>query len=76
MPAFRLVVWKAGVFAELPVPPVAFELDLGNTEVTDAGLKELAGLKSLQALVLSDTSVTDTGLKELQEALPSCQIIT
>ena len=40
-------------------------LSLSNSEVTDAGLKELAGLKSLQTLDLSGTEVTDAGLKEL-----------
>ena len=42
-------------------------VDLTNTKVTDAGLKELelAGLKSLQTLSLSGTGVTDAGLKEL-----------
>ena len=33
--------------------------------MTDAGLKELAGLKNLQSLNLDDTKVTDAGLKEL-----------
>jgi internalin A len=33
--------------------------------VTDAGLKELAGLKGLTRLSLSRTGVTDAGLKEL-----------
>jgi Ricin-type beta-trefoil lectin domain-like/Leucine Rich repeat len=33
--------------------------------VTDAGLKELAGLKGLQQLYLGGTEVTDAGLKEL-----------
>ena len=33
--------------------------------MTDAGLKELAGLKSLQTLNLYGTQVTDAGLKEL-----------
>ena len=36
-----------------------------HAEVTDAGLKELAGLKSLQSLHLGNTKVTDAGLKEL-----------
>ena len=36
--------------------------------MTDAGLKELAGLKSLQTLNLNDTQVTDAGLKELGRA--------
>jgi hypothetical protein len=33
--------------------------------VTDAHLKHLAGLKSLQTLDLSNTQVTDRGMKEL-----------
>jgi hypothetical protein len=43
--------------------------------VTDAGLKQLAGLKSLQWLNLRGTQVTAAGVKKLQEALPGCQII-
>ena len=33
--------------------------------MTDAGLKELVGLKSLQALALHRTQVTDVPMKEL-----------
>jgi hypothetical protein len=40
-------------------------LDLSYTNVTDAGLKELAGLKSLQTLDLGSTHVTGAGLREL-----------
>ncbi len=42
-------------------------VDLTNTKVTDARLKELelAGLKSLQTLSLSGTGVTDAVLIEL-----------
>ena len=36
-------------------------------DVTDARLKELAGLKSLTILNLGGTKVTDAGLKELTE---------
>ncbi len=53
------------LLVKLPIPATAFGLDLSETEVTDAGLKELAGLKSLQTLNLSYTLVTDAGLKEL-----------
>ena len=67
MPAFRFSPWKKGVLAKLPDPGVAFELDLGHTRVMDAGLKELSGLKSLQALNLYRTLITDAGLKELAE---------
>ena len=40
-------------------------LDLTSTNVTDAGLKHLAGLKQLQKLVLNSTMVTDAGLKHV-----------
>ena len=40
-------------------------LDLSFTKITDAGIKELTGLKQLERLDLSDTRVTDAGLKEL-----------
>ena len=36
-----------------------------NTKVTDAGLKELAGLNNLQTLELAFTGVSDAGLKHL-----------
>jgi internalin A len=49
-------------------------LDLSHTPVTDAGLKELAGLKNLTALDLSRTQVTRGGVAELQKALPKCHI--
>jgi hypothetical protein len=38
---------------------------LGGTRATDADLKELAGLRHLQALYLEGTAVTDAGLKRL-----------
>ena len=40
-------------------------LKLSYTLVTDAGLKELAGLKGLTTLNLGAPNVTDAGLKEL-----------
>ncbi len=40
-------------------------LNLSDTQVTDIGVKDLAGLKNLQVLVLARTRVTDAGLKEL-----------
>src|SRR5947207_9619564 len=45
LPAFRFSTWKEGLLAELPAPATAFGLSLGFTVGTDAGLKELAGLK-------------------------------
>lgn len=65
LPAFRFKTWKPGVLAKLPVPAAAFGLDLGNTEVGDAGLTEVAGLANLQIISLNDTQLTDLGLKEL-----------
>jgi Leucine-rich repeat (LRR) protein len=47
-----------------PIIVVSFANTKGRN-VTDAGLKELARLKSLQTLFLSETNVTDTGMKEL-----------
>ena len=51
---------------KLPGRPVV-EVDLGKTEVTDAGLKDLKELKGLRTLNLSRTKITDTGLKDLKE---------
>ena len=65
LPAFRFLHWHGGRVEQLPVPELPFGLDLSDTRVTDAGLKELAGKKSLQLLSLHDTPVTDAGLKEL-----------
>ena len=39
-------------------------LDLGDTQITDAGLVHLKGLASLQELSLDGTKVTDAGLNE------------
>ena len=42
-------------------------LDLSTTEVTNAGLKELKGLKNLQVLNLGSRNVTDAGLNDLKD---------
>src|SRR5262245_57180396 len=55
VPAFQFFPWKEGVLAKLPNPGAAFGLDLYQTQVTDTGLKELAGLKSLRSQGLSGT---------------------
>jgi internalin A len=49
---------------KLPGKPVV-KVNLADTNVTDAGLKELAPLKNLTILYLNETKVTDAGLKEL-----------
>jgi Leucine-rich repeat (LRR) protein len=62
---FQFTEWKEGVLAKMPDPGMPFGLDLNLTKMTDQGLKELVGLKSLQALYLAGTQVTDEGLKDL-----------
>ena len=74
VPSFRFDVWPGRIVAELPQPTQAFGLDLLNTQVSDADLKELGGFKSLQALILATTKITDAGLKELR-GLKSLQIL-
>ena len=41
-------------------------LILSGTQVTDAGLVHLQGLKKLGGLILTDTQITDAGLVHLQ----------
>ena len=41
------------------------ELSLNNTEITDAGLKELPKLQQLTTLNLSFTQITDASIKDL-----------
>lgn len=48
---------------------------LGGTEVTDAGLKNLAPLKGLRTLNISYTKVTNKGVTQLRKALPRCVIL-
>lgn len=74
VPAFRFFTWGDGVVGGLLVPAAGLGLYPGGTEVTDAGLTELAGLKSLQSLYLCNTRVTDAGIAELQKAFPRCRI--
>ena len=49
-------------------------LGLDNTQITDAGLKELAEVHKLKYLVLIKTKVTKEGVAELKKALPNCKI--
>src|SRR5262249_5868146 len=50
LPAFSLFDVKKGQLAKLPAPASAFGLNIHMPQETDAPLKELAGLKTLQAL--------------------------
>lgn len=65
IPAFWFYRWSPGQLEKLPALDVPFGLSIGNTRVTNAGLKELAKLKNLQMLKLFSTEVSDAGLKEL-----------
>jgi len=47
---------------ELPLVP---ELDLSNTQISDAGLVEVAKLKNLRVLWLTSTEVSDAGIRQL-----------
>ena len=49
-------------------------VNLGGTNITDAGLRHLQGLINLKRLHLLDTQVTDAGVAELQQALPKGKI--
>jgi hypothetical protein len=49
-------------------------LSLSNSQVTNDGLRELAGLKNLAALDLRGTRVTDAGVAWVRQALPACEI--
>ena len=50
-------------------------LELGGTQITDEGLKEIAKLQKLERLELRfNREITDAGVDELQKALPNCTI--
>ena len=48
------------------------ELNLSGTQISDAGLKELAKLERLILLQLNYTKVTKAGIMELKKSLPKC----
>lgn len=56
-------------------PTAVLWFRLTGTQVTDAGLRELVGLKSLQTLYVRGTRVTDQGIAELKKTFPDLQII-
>ncbi len=67
LPGIQFLHLDDTLLPKLPPIEVPFGLSLGNTKVTDAGLKELKGLKNLTTLELMWTPVTDVGLKELKD---------
>ncbi|MCR9198609.1 MAG: hypothetical protein NXI04_08205 [Planctomycetaceae bacterium] len=53
------------------------ELQLLNCKaISDAGLAELVGVKTLKVLNLSNTSCTQAGATALKQRLPECRIVT
>src|SRR5690606_17249827 len=50
----------------LPVSRLIMNLDLGNTAITDAGLRAVAGMPNLRSLKLDETGITDAGLFHLR----------
>ncbi|MFT5192139.1 MAG: hypothetical protein ACI9DF_005179 [Verrucomicrobiales bacterium] len=49
-----------------PLAPQLAWLYLNKTQVTDAGIKHLAGLKQLRRLHLANTGITNAGVKHLE----------
>jgi len=49
-------------------------LDLAGTEVTDAGLRHIKELTSLEELRLVGSRVTRAGLADLKRVMPSVRI--
>src|SRR4051812_5893391 len=50
VPAFKFAVWKENVINALVAPGRDFGLDLGDTKLTDAGMKDVCRFKSLHSL--------------------------
>src|SRR5438045_335569 len=59
LPAFRFRVFPSGALKSLAPPEVPFGLWLEKNLLSAADLKEIAGLKQLQALNLDSTFITD-----------------
>jgi hypothetical protein len=51
-------------------------INLFGTEVSDAGLASLAGIKTLRNVYLYETKVTDAGVAKLKTALPQAQVVS
>jgi hypothetical protein len=49
-------------------------LHLDGTQVGNASLHHLEGLKKLQNLDLRNTKVTSDGVKQLKVSLPTCNV--
>ncbi|MBN9524421.1 hypothetical protein J0H58_38890 [bacterium] len=75
LPYLSLKTFKPGIVADLPAPDVTFALYQSGTDITDAGVKELAALKTLRRLELSaNLQLTGAGFGALA-ALPDLQVL-
>jgi len=50
-------------------------LTLDGTQITDAGLQQLAGLTNLTRLFVRGTQITDAGVAYIGKVLPNCKIV-
>lgn len=50
------------------------ELELTDSNLTDAGLKHLESLKKLEMLLVVGSQVTDAGLASFKKAVPKCKV--
>jgi hypothetical protein len=50
------------------------ELDLRQTEVSDAGLRHLHGVRTLRRIFLERSFVSNAGVAALRKALPACEV--
>ena len=74
LPAFEMHKVKPGAIAKLPDPGIPFGLRFNFADITDDGIKELVGLKSLTVLNLSSTKVTGAAFKPMAE-LPNLEAL-
>jgi hypothetical protein len=51
-------------------------INLFDTKITDAGIKELAKLKGLKKIYCWQTKVTQAGVDALKKALPGVEVDT
>jgi Leucine Rich repeat len=70
----RLTSYPRGRSFATADEPRGVRLNLSGTQVTDAGLRVLAGLSKFTVLDLQNTKVTDEGVAELRKSLPHCYI--
>ena len=59
---------------ELGNLPNLYALDLGDTQITDSGLRHLSHLHQVRVIHLDGTLVTPHRVEELRRSLPKCEI--